>query len=214
MCYLFLEFFLMKTNPKHTSHPRLLLGGLFSGLLVMALTNISVSAPASEQELVNRMRAGGVVLMIRHAIAPGTGDPADFRLGDCTTQRNLSEAGREQSRSIGAWLRRRGIEHARVYSSQWCRCLETARLINLGEVTPLPALNSFFERPQDREPNLSALSTFLAKNNLQGEVLVLVTHQVTVSAITNEFTASGHGVLLTVGDDGAVPVLGKLAFGE
>ena len=204
----------MKTNLKYISHFKLLLGRLFCGFLVMTLINNSVGAPASEQELVKRMRAGGVVLMIRHAIAPGTGDPADFRPGDCTTQRNLSEAGREQSRAIGAWLRQRGIGLARVYSSQWCRCLETARLINLGEVTPLPALNSFYERPQDREPNLSALRTFLANQNLQGEVLVLVTHQVTISAITGEFTASGHGVLLTVGDDGAVAVLGKLAFGK
>ena len=81
---------------------------------------------------------------MRHATAPGTGDPAEFQLDDCATQRNLSAVGREQARATGARLRAAGITSAEVYSSQWCRCLETARLLGLGEVLELPALNSFF----------------------------------------------------------------------
>ena len=85
--------------------------------------------------------------MIRHAYAPGTGDPADFTIGDCTTQRNLDDQGREQARNIGAWLRERGINSARVYSSQWCRCLETAERMDLGTVVELPVTDATRRHP-------------------------------------------------------------------
>ena len=86
----------------------------------------------------------GRVLMLRHANAPGIGDPPNFKLEDCSTQRNLDAAGRAQAQALGRRLAQAGVREARVYSSQWCRCLETARLLNLGPVTPQPALNSFF----------------------------------------------------------------------
>jgi hypothetical protein len=102
-------------------------------------------------DAVRALKSGGGVLMIRHANAPGSGDPANFKIDDCATQRNLDERGRAQARAIGEVLRHHGIAKVRLYSSQWCRCLETARLMNLGDVQPLPALNSFFGRPDDRE---------------------------------------------------------------
>lgn len=151
---------------------------------------------------------------MRHAYAPGTGDPDDFRLDDCSTQRNLNAAGRRQARAMGDWLRTRGIARTRVYSSQWCRCLDTAALLDLGPVTPLPALNSFFERPQDRAPTLAALRAFLDAAPRQGELLILVTHQVTISAIAGRFMASGHGVLLRPGADGRLQLVGEIDFGH
>ena len=96
-------------------------------------------ANASEIDLETRLQQGGHVLMMRHAYAPGFGDPPGFQLDDCTTQRNLDTAGRAQASAIGDWLRRQGVQEAQVYSSLWCRNLETARLLNLGPVTPLPA---------------------------------------------------------------------------
>ena len=118
-------------------------------LLALALPAAPAPAGAGEAALLAALREGRAVALMRHATAPGTGDPAGFALGDCTTQRNLSAAGREQARATGARLRAAGIAMARIYSSQWCRCLETARLLGLGEVTELPALNSFFgERAQ------------------------------------------------------------------
>jgi broad specificity phosphatase PhoE len=150
--------------------------------------------------------------MLRHALAPGTGDPEGFRLDDCATQRNLSDAGRAQARAIGAWLRARGIERARVYSSQWCRCLETAEMLGLGPVTPLPALNSFFERPVDREPNLAMLRDFLAEQPGQGEPIILVTHQVTVTGMTRVYPASGQGVVLELNGTGTPEPAGTLGF--
>jgi broad specificity phosphatase PhoE len=167
---------------------------------------------ASSDDAVENLRAGGHALVIRHALAPGFGDPENFRLGDCATQRNLSDAGRAQARAIGDWLRARGIDRARVYSSQWCRCLETASLLGLGPVTELPALNSFFERTQDRAPNLAALKDFFARQPRAGEPMVLVTHQVTISALTDEFASSGTGVLLALEPDGAVRTVATMDF--
>ena len=152
--------------------------------------------------------------MIRHALAPGGGDPANFRIGDCSTQRNLDERGRDQARRIGRWLRAQGVDSARVFSSQWCRCRETAELLDLGEVAELPALNSFFERPQDRAPNLAALRSFLSNQPADGELIILVTHYVTIAAMTGETVASGEGVILQLSHDGTVEVVGRLAIGE
>ena len=86
----------------------------------------------------------GRVLMLCHALAPCFGDPSNFQLRDCSTQRILDEVGREQSRQIGNAFRNAGLRFEGVYSSQWCRCLETAQLINMGKVQELKGLNSFF----------------------------------------------------------------------
>ena len=102
----------------------------FSGLTTLAMAN----AKSDQAEMTERMKADRHILMIRHAHAPSTGDPANFRIGDCSTQRNLDDRGRKQARAIGDWLRSKSITSARVYSSQWCRCLETAELLEMGSV--------------------------------------------------------------------------------
>ena len=162
--------------------------------------------------MIGKMKNGGHILMIRHALAPGTGDPVNFRIGDCATQRNLDDRGRKQARSIGDWLRTQGIGSARVYSSQWCRCLETAKLLEMGSVTELPALNSFYELTQNREPNLKALRKFIAEQRSNGDLIILVTHLVTISAIANEGVSSGEGVLLKVSEDAPYEIVGRLNF--
>jgi phosphohistidine phosphatase SixA len=182
---------------------------VLSGLLVLAAIDVHAQADS----LIDQMKAGGHILMIRHAMAPGSGDPENFQIGDCSTQRNLDDRGRSQARAIGEWLRANGIEKARMFSSQWCRCLDTARLIHLGPVTQLSALNSFYDRPQDREPNLKALRIFLAKQTSASELLILVTHFVTISEITGEAVSSGQGVVLRVKEKGAYEVAGRLNFG-
>lgn len=184
----------------------------FFWLQLLLVVLFSTSASAAEKELIQQMSTGGVVLMIRHAVAPGIGDPDNFKLDDCATQRNLDEQGREQARAIGEWLRARGIENVKLYSSQWCRCLETARLMNLGTVTPLPALNSFFQRPEDRQPNLSALRKFIRDNTKPGELIIMVTHQVTISGISEKWTDSGHGKLVRSDPAGGIELIGELDF--
>ncbi len=172
----------------------------------------AVDAWAQPDDLIPRLQAGGHILMLRHALAPGTGDPSGFRLGDCRTQRNLNDRGRDQARGIGAWLHARGVSRARVFSSQWCRCLETAALLDLGPVTPLPALNSFFDRPQERELRLAALRQFIARQPPDGGLIVMVTHYVTIAGLTGEGVSSGEAVVLTLTDGNPPRMLGKLNF--
>jgi phosphohistidine phosphatase SixA len=183
-------------------------------LIIMAVSIIlsAFNSLAYHNEIIARLTSGGHILMIRHALSPRSGDPNNFKIGDFSTQRNLDETGRAQARSIGNWLRAKGLASARVYSSQWCRCLETAKLMQLGSVQELPALNSFYERIQDREPNISALKDFISRQPLDGELIVFVTHFVTISAITGESVSSGTGVLLELKGDKSYDVVGRLTF--
>jgi broad specificity phosphatase PhoE len=185
---------------------------ILSGLIALAMTNTGIDS--DQVKMIEKMKAGGHVLMMRHALAPGTGDPANFQIGVCSTQRNLDDRGRAQASAIGKLLRSEGITSAKVYSSQWCRCLETAELLQLGAVAELPALNSFYELTQDREPNLKALRKFIGKQPSNGELIILVTHQVTISAIANEFVSSGEGVLLRLNTDAPYEIVGRLNFGK
>jgi phosphohistidine phosphatase SixA len=172
-----------------------------------------MNAYADRGDLIKQMRSGGHILMIRHAYAPGSGDPTHFKIGDCATQRNLDNRGRTQAGAIGDWLRSKGIKDAKVYSSQWCRCLETATLLDLGSVAELPALNSFYELPQDREPNIKALRSFIANLDANGELIILVTHFVTILEISGEGVSSGEGVVLKLKGGAAYDVLSRLSFG-
>ncbi|MCG6873460.1 MAG: histidine phosphatase family protein [Betaproteobacteria bacterium] len=152
----------------------------------------------------------GRVLMLRHALAPGVGDPAHFELRDCTTQRNLDAAGRAQAVELGKRLVKAGIARAKVYSSQWCRCLDTARRLDLGPVAELTVLNSFFRRAEAREPQTAALREFLAKLPTEGPLVVLVTHQVVISALTGRGAVSGGGVILALNGTREPRVLGDI----
>lgn len=153
----------------------------------------------------------GRLLMLRHAHAPGNGDPPNFSLGDCSTQRNLDATGREQARALGRRLAKAGVKRARVYSSQWCRCLETARLLGLGEPEVLPALNSFYPVPEARESRLAELRRFLAAQPTDGPPLILVTHQFTISGLTDAGTPSGGGSLFQLNGTGSPQLIGSLA---
>ena len=188
---------------------------IISAIISLAVTVLSEPlVRADTNRLIEQMKSGGHFLMIRHAQAPGSGDPENFKIGDCSTQRNLDDRGRDQAQAIGNWLRLRGIQKARVFSSQWCRCLDTANLINLGPVTQLPALNSFFDRPQDREPNLKDLRHFLSKQTFHDELIILVTHFVTISAISGKAVSSGEGVVLRVEEKGTFQTTGTINFDD
>jgi phosphohistidine phosphatase SixA len=183
-----------------------------AGWLLLMVAAVAARPLLADDAVAARLREPGAVLLIRHALAPGIGDPADFRLGDCATQRNLNEEGRQQARAIGRWLRAHDVTNARVYSSQWCRCLETAALLDLGPVRELPALNSFFERPGEREGRVAALQEFLFAQPRDGNLLVLVTHQVTISALSDTFADSGTGVLMALGESGRLERVGPIPF--
>jgi broad specificity phosphatase PhoE len=149
------------------------------------------------------LRQGRAAAILRHAIAPGGGDPPGFRLEACETQRTLSDEGRAQARAIGDAFRARGIAAAKVLSSGWCRCRETAELMRLGPVAREPALDSFFGDRSLGPARTEALRALLAA--WSGGPLVLVTHQVNITALTGVFPASGETVLVRTG--GAPEVL-------
>jgi phosphohistidine phosphatase SixA len=153
----------------------------------------------------------GHVLLMRHANAPGVGDPSGMKLADCTTQRNLDARGRAQAERLGVRLRAAGISDVRVLTSQWCRCRDTARLLAIGPVEDLPALNSFFEEPETKAGRIAALREFLDKIPRDGSAVVLVTHQVTVTALTGYFPASGEGLVLQLKPGGGFERVAELA---
>jgi len=166
-------------------------------------------ATAEESTLWAALRSGNHVALLRHALAPGASDPPEFALNDCATQRNLSEAGRAQAARIGARFRENAIRSARVFSSQWCRCKDTASLLDLGPVEALPSLNSFYQRDERRGPQTRALEAWLAGQDLD-EPLVLVTHQVNITELTNVFPSSGELVIIRRSDAGEITLVGTV----
>lgn len=146
-------------------------------------------------ELLRLWRQGGGVLLIRHAATEaGLGDPAGFTLGQCRTQRNLSEAGRQSSRAFGAWLQTQNFKPDAVLSSQWCRCQDTARLA-FGPFEDWPALNSTFAGQGDPAAQQKALLARL-RELPQGRTEVWVTHQVIMTALTGAYPSMGEGFLV------------------
>ena len=158
------------------------------------------------------LRAGGVVLALRHALAPGTFDPPGFRLGDCSTQRNLNNEGRAQARRVGAWFEGRHLKPVRVRSSPWCRCVDTATLA-FGAAERWAALGS--PRGSVEATNaehLRALRQALqAVSARRGQFEVWVTHMFVLSDLMDGGGAgSGEGLLLRAGADGKPQLLARL----
>ena len=178
--------------------------------LVLALTLLSVTAAAAGDEATwTLLRSGGQVVIMRHA-ATVANVPDTLGAGGCSTQRNLSEAGREDARRIGVAFRARGISVGDVRASVWCRCMDTARLA-FGSVTNWPALDSFF-RDRSREAAQTLEVRELIRRH-SGGTLVLVTHQVNITALTGLFPDEGEMLILTPRGDGFV-VAGRLKPSE
>ena len=179
-------------------------------LIALLASACALLARADDATTLATLAKPGHVLFLRHANAPGFGDPPGFRIGDCATQRNLDAAGRAQARALGERLRKAGITKARVLSSEWCRCRETAELLGLGPVEAAPALNSFFGKYEEREARLKAVRALLAKLPRDAPPVVLVTHQVVITGLTGEGIGSGGGVVFRLEKD-APRVVGTLA---
>jgi len=139
----------------------------------------------------------GNVIFLRHAFAPGfdaNGEPDKFEIDDCSTQRNLSTIGRKQAANIGKKFFEKGIIIKTIYSSQWCRCLETAELLKLGEVIPEPSLNSGFKGIFDKEISLLKLKVILKTLENEKDIFLMVTHYGIITAMTGIFVDSGGAV--------------------
>jgi broad specificity phosphatase PhoE len=161
----------------------------------------------ADEKLWSLLKTGGQVVLIRHAITtPGAGDPPGFRLEDCATQRNLTDAGREHARRIGEAWRRRGIPVERVLSSPWCRCVETAKLA-FGKAEVSDALSNLFGRYENQDKQVKAMRAFAPKSDKAN--LVLVTHGSTIAALTGVSPGTGEMVIVSQGK-----VVGRLSVPE
>jgi phosphohistidine phosphatase SixA len=176
--------------------------------LPMAVVAHAATPPPSAASAAASIQSGDIVL-VRHASAPGTGDPAAFRLNDCTTQRNLDEAGRAQARRIGQQVRALGVPVGAVWTSQWCRTRETARLAFSLPAQDMPAFNSFFEHPAGGKARTEAALRALAQWSGPG-LLVVVTHQVNITGLTGIYPASGEIVIVRKGTDGGISAIGSI----
>jgi phosphohistidine phosphatase SixA len=180
--------------------------------LALAASPLAGSVFAQARDIdgpyIEALKKGNCMVLIRHAVTvPGIGDPPGMRLDDCSTQRDLSEEGRAQSRRFGQWFRKHGLVPARVRSSQWCRCLNTAKEAfsekNFGAqlaIEPWTALNSFFQGHGNRNAQLAEAmqeARSIAMRKRVGQFEVWVTHQVTISSLANHFTSMGEMIVAT-----------------
>ena len=152
----------------------------------------------------------GYVLLMRHALAPGNGDPENFTLGDCSTQRNLSEEGRKDAQDIGLWLKRQKVKISRVESSRWCRANETARLLGIGKVRPNKNLDSLFEDESDwaTHPQTMNIKKRIHDHRNKRGLLVFVGHFVNFQAAAGVSLDSGEGALVRANAQGEIKVMG------
>lgn len=153
----------------------------------------------------------GLVVLMRHAIAPGGGDPPGFTLGKCSTQRNLSAEGRSQARSIGREFRQQRVPVAAVLSSRWCRAVDTAKLLGLGTSRSVSSLDSVFTASQQIADRKKRQTERIIRNH-RGEsgVLVLVGHQANIIDLTGIAPSSGGAVIVRADKNGNIKVLGQI----
>ena len=164
-------------------------------LFIIFISLTTTIKAESNKNLINELKSGGKIIFIRHALAPGGGDPEDFDILNCNTQRNLNEVGREQAKQIGNFFSEEKIPIKEVISSEWCRCKETAAIAFSGYKTE-KFLNSFFSEKFKKNKNLqiknlrSYVDRWDKKKNL-----ILVTHYVVILEILDYAPSSGEIVI-------------------
>ena len=168
----------------------------FFNFLIIIFISLTSSIKADLNEnLINQLEEGGKLIFIRHAYAPGSGDPNNFNLNDCSTQRNLSEEGKKQAKSIGKFFIKNEIEIDKVLSSEWCRCKETAK-IAFENFSTNSFLNSFYSSKfaKNKDKQIDALNNYLLEFK-SAKNLILVTHYVLISEVLNYGSSSGEIVV-------------------
>ncbi len=217
---------LLSAFPQLLRKPLLLLLILLGPCLPAATSHASDLAALQQLASVlnDKSSVSSYALLVRHALAPGTGDPAEFSVDDCSTQRNLNEEGRRQSGKIGQLLKQAGLGGLDIFTSQWCRCRETAVLLRgsflastevdedlIPDVADLPVLNSFFRDYERREPRTEELHQWLVKRSESSaeRLAVLVSHQVNITAISGVYPASGEIVIVKT-TDGEIEIIGSV----
>ena len=171
-------------------------------LIFIFAPNISFS----NDKFANILKEGKKIVFVRHALAPGNGDPNNFNINDCSTQRNLNEEGRAQSEKIGNFFKNKNIKIHKVLSSEWCRCKETAK-IAFGNYQTFNALNSFYDErfAKNKSKQIKDLKDYI--DNWENDSnLIIVTHYVVISALINRVSSSGEMIIT----DKKLNILGNL----
>ena len=189
--------------------------GALGALAGVSASPLLGSAMAASDDTAALLRRGGVVVAFRHALAPGTFDPPNFKLGDCSTQRNLSAEGREQAQRLGQWFAAKDLRPDSVRSSPWCRCMDTATLA-FGTAQAWPALASPVGSPETTTADrLAHLRAALVQARQQpGRFAVWVTHMFVLADLAGANTASGEGLVLQADSGGKPVVLGRMVVGQ
>jgi len=164
-------------------------------ILIFSVLLFQLNYSFANDKVIESLKEGGKLIFIRHAIAPGSGDPENFELQNCSTQRNLNEIGIQQSKKIGLIFKKNEIKIDNIYSSEWCRCKDTAKYA-FDEFETFDALNSFYDIrfAANEDKQIKDFYEFIdsidSKNNI-----VFVTHYVVIGAILNIGTSSGEIVV-------------------
>ena len=168
----------------------------FLRFFIIIFISLTTSIKADlNKNLINQLENGGKLIFIRHAYAPGTGDPNNFNLNDCSTQRNLNSIGRKQAKEIGEFFRENKIKIYKVLSSEWCRCKETAD-IAFKNYSTNSFLNSFYSSKyvKNKDKQVVALNNYVKKFK-SDKNLIFVTHYVLISEVLNYGPLSGEIVV-------------------
>ena len=158
---------------------------------------ISINSPIkadSNNNLISELKKGGNLIFIRHAYAPGGGDPDNFDLNDCKTQRNLSAEGIEQAKRIGEFFKRNNISFEKVYSSEYCRCKDTARNA-FKDFETFSGLNSTFADSSKTPAYMKKTKEFIEKLD-KNKNYIFVAHHTTIEGLTSTFASSGEMIIV------------------
>ena len=166
---------------------------ILTGVIFITLLLVAEAFARSELEIIKKNISANVIFL-RHALAPGVGDPRNFIKEDCSTQRNLNDKGRLQARLIGNYLRSTNLKFSQILTSEWCRCIDTAKELNLGQWTTFSGLNSFFQVYEKKDQVMNKLQKKLDSLGYS-DLALFVTHQVVISEQTGIVPRSGEMVL-------------------
>ena len=166
---------------------------ILTGVIFITLLLVTEAFARSELEIIKNNISANVIFL-RHALAPGVGDPENFIKEDCSTQRNLNNKGRLQARLIGNYLRSTNLKFSQILTSEWCRCIDTAKELNLGQWTTFSGLNSFFQEYEKKDQVINKLQKKLDSLGYS-DLVLFVTHQVVISEQTGIVPRSGEMVL-------------------
>ena len=166
---------------------------ILTGVIFITLLLVTEAFARSELEIIKKNISANVIFL-RHALAPGVGDPENFIKEDCSTQRNLNNKGRLQARLIGNYLRSTNLKFSKILTSEWCRCIDTAKELNLGQWTTFSGLNSFFQEYEKKNQVMNKLQKKLDSLDYS-DLALFVTHQVVISEQTGVVPRSGEMVL-------------------